>query len=57
MAESTIFEISSPGRVGVKYPKCDVPDYELPKTLVRNQLPMPEVSEMDVIRHSPGYLN
>jgi len=51
MAESTIFEISSPGRVGVKYPKCDVPDYELPKTLVRNQLPMPEVSEMDVIRH------
>jgi glycine dehydrogenase subunit 2 len=51
MTEQTIFEISSPGRTGVQYPKSDVPSYEPMENLVRKDLPMPEVSEIDVIRH------
>ncbi len=51
MTEPTIFEISSPGRKGVRYPACDVPEYEVPQTLKRTVLPMPEVSEIEVVRH------
>ena len=51
MAEPTIFEISSPGRIGVKYPLPDVPETPLPAAFVRDQLPLPELSEQDVIRH------
>ncbi len=51
MAEATIFEISSPGRIGVKFPKTDVPFYELPSELERKDLPLPEVAELDVVRH------
>lgn len=51
MTEPTIFEISSPGRVGVQFPASDVPSYDLPKTFTRKNLPMPEVAEIDVIRH------
>jgi glycine dehydrogenase subunit 2 len=51
MTEPTIFEISSPGRTGVRFQASDVPSYDLPKEFQRNSLPMPEVSEFDVIRH------
>lgn len=51
MNEPTIFEISSPGRVGVQFPAADVPETALPANLLRKDLPMPEVSELDVIRH------
>jgi glycine dehydrogenase subunit 2 len=51
MPESTIFEISSPGRRGLRFPEPDVPSTDLPEGLIRNILPLPEVSEMDVIRH------
>jgi glycine dehydrogenase subunit 2 len=51
MAEPTIFEISSPGRIGVKYPLPDVPETPLPAAFVREQLPLPELSEQDVVRH------
>jgi glycine dehydrogenase subunit 2 len=51
MTEPTIFEISSPGRAGVQFQASDVPSYELPEEFHRNNLPMPEVSEFDVIRH------
>ncbi|OQY27827.1 MAG: glycine dehydrogenase (aminomethyl-transferring) [Anaerolineaceae bacterium 4572_5.1] len=47
----TIFELSVPGRKGVQYPKPDVPKAELPKNLLRDELPLPELSELDVIRH------
>lgn len=49
--QKTIFELSSAGRRGMRYPKCDVPETELPAGLVRNELPMPELSEADVVRH------
>jgi glycine dehydrogenase subunit 2 len=51
MTEPTIYELTSPGRVGVKYPSSDVSESELPKNFLRSDLPLPELSELDVIRH------
>jgi glycine dehydrogenase subunit 2 len=51
MPEPTIYEISSPGRYGVRFPEPDVPMTELPEELLRKTLPLPEVSELDVVRH------
>jgi len=51
MTEPLIFEISSSGRIGVTLPECDVPEAELPKGLLRDQLPLPEVAEVDLVRH------
>jgi glycine dehydrogenase subunit 2 len=49
--ESLIFELSSPGRMAVTLPACDVPETELPPDLLRDDLPLPEVSEVDLFRH------
>ncbi|MGC9397877.1 MAG: aminomethyl-transferring glycine dehydrogenase subunit GcvPB [Anaerolineae bacterium] len=49
--EPLIYELSSPGREGVQPPKLDVPPAELPTELIREELPLPEVSEIDVVRH------
>ncbi|RMG84137.1 MAG: aminomethyl-transferring glycine dehydrogenase subunit GcvPB, partial [Chloroflexi bacterium] len=51
MTEPLIYEISSPGRIGVNLPKCDVPESELPSELMRDELALPEVSELQVVRH------
>ncbi len=51
MPEPTIFEMSSPGRQGAKYPEPDVPTESIPESLQRDDLPLPEVSEMGVVRH------
>ncbi len=51
MTEPTIYELSSPGRLGVRYPDPDVPLTPLPTEFVRDSLPLPELSEPDVIRH------
>lgn len=51
MSESLIYELSSPGRRGTPTPKLDVPEVELPTGLVREDLPLPEVSEIEVVRH------
>ena len=51
MTEPLIFEISSPGRTAVFLPELDVPEAELPEELLREDLPLPEVSEVDLIRH------
>lgn len=51
MVEPLIYELSAPGREGVKPPKLDVPPSELPTELLRADLPLPEVSEVDVVRH------
>jgi glycine dehydrogenase subunit 2 len=51
MIEPTIYELSSPGRIGVRFPQSDVPDTDLPKDFLREDLPLPELAEVDVIRH------
>jgi glycine dehydrogenase subunit 2 len=51
MTEPTIFELSSPGRIGMRYPELDVPTAVLPNELCREDLPFPELSELDVVRH------
>jgi glycine dehydrogenase subunit 2 len=51
MAEPTIYEISSPGRTGIRFPEIDVPTQEFPDEFKREDLPLPELSELDVVRH------
>jgi glycine dehydrogenase subunit 2 len=52
MREPTVFELSSPGRTGVTFPKSDVPAFDLPdESLLRDDLPLPELAEVDVVRH------
>jgi len=51
MAEPTIYELSSPGRQGVRFPEPDTPQSPLPTEFKRKDLPLPEVSEVDVVRH------
>jgi glycine dehydrogenase subunit 2 len=51
MKESLIYDISSPGRIGVNLPACDVPRSPLPKAYLRQELLLPEVSEVDLVRH------
>jgi len=54
--QSTIFEISKPGRFALDLPKSDVPAYEMetlvPANLLRSKYAqLPEVSQPDLIRH------
>ena len=51
MGEPQLCDISVTGRQGVDFPASDVPLSPLPDGLVRDDLPMPELSELDVIRH------
>ncbi|MEL7644770.1 MAG: aminomethyl-transferring glycine dehydrogenase subunit GcvPB [Anaerolineaceae bacterium] len=51
MTEPTIFQLSSPGRQGVRFPASDVPEVELPAAFRRKELPLPELAESDTVRH------
>ncbi len=51
MGEPLIYEISRPGRCAVSLPECDVPPTPLPEGCVRDELPLPEVAEVDLVRH------
>ncbi|MBN1312999.1 MAG: aminomethyl-transferring glycine dehydrogenase subunit GcvPB [Anaerolineae bacterium] len=51
MKEPLIYDLGSPGRTGIKMPKPDVPPTEIPSELMRDELDLPEVSEIDVVRH------
>jgi glycine dehydrogenase subunit 2 len=52
MAEPLIYDFSAPGRCGVVLPECDVPEAALPpEALLRDDLPLPEVCEIDIVRH------
>ena len=52
IVEPTIFDLSSPGRTGVTMPASDVPETALPpEALLRPDLPLPELAEVDVVRH------
>lgn len=57
-----IFELSSEGRKGYRLPNLDVPEVKLsellPKNLLReDELALPEVSEVDVVRHYTALSN
>ena len=52
--EPLIYEISSPGRCGVDMPPSDVPETAISTELCRANLGLPELSQLDVVRH---YLN
>jgi len=53
--EKLIFELSQPGRQGVSLPALDVPaepiEKLIPQDLIREDLPLPEVAERDVVQH------
>ncbi len=51
MSEPLIYEISVPGRMGANLPDVDVPQAALPAAFVRDDVNLPEVSELQVIRH------
>src|SRR5271157_3949364 len=50
-----IFEKSRPGRIATGIPKSDVPDVAvtdiIDKSLLRDDVDLPEVAEVDLIRH------
>ncbi len=49
--EPLIFEISSPGRKAYTLPELDVPASEYPAGYVRDEVKLPEVSELEFVRH------
>jgi len=51
MTEPQLYELSVKDRQGVRFPAPDVPRAALPENFLRNDLPLPELSEVDVIRH------
>jgi glycine dehydrogenase subunit 2 len=55
-ATNLLFELSKPGRRGLRAPTCDVPDRPLDELLPANLRapkppPLPELTEPDVVRH------
>ncbi len=51
MTEPLLCELSVKGRIGFRFPDSDVPSSPLPNELLREELPLPEMYEPDVIRH------
>ena len=51
---SLIFEISRKGRRCAQFPDRGVHQYELPENMTRKQLDLPEVAEVDLVRHYMG---
>ncbi|MDP9352162.1 MAG: aminomethyl-transferring glycine dehydrogenase subunit GcvPB [Chloroflexota bacterium] len=51
MPQPLIFELGAPGRQAHSLPASDVPDVELPAELLRDSVELPEVAELDVVRH------
>ena len=51
MSEKVIYERSRPGRRACSPPPLDVPKAHLPEEWLRNELPLPEVSEVSLMRH------
>jgi glycine dehydrogenase subunit 2 len=55
VSDTLIFEKSKPGRRAANLPECDVPRRDPAELLgarnLRERLPLPEVSELEVVRH------
>src|SRR6266852_5844995 len=47
----TVYELSVPGRAGIDLPASDVPATDLPADEVRADCGLPELSQLDVVRH------
>jgi len=51
VAEPTVYELSMLGRCGVDLPAVDVPEKDLPTSLLRDDNGLPELAQRDVARH------
>ena len=51
MTHPTLFERGAPGRCGIDLPDCDVPDIALPDSGLRHDNGLPELSQLEVVRH------
>ena len=51
MVEPLIYDLGAPGRRGVAFPAPDVPLADLPGEHLRGELPLPEVGELEALRH------
>ena len=51
MIEPLLIELSKPGRCGTSLPALDVPETPLPAEGLRDELPLPELAEPQVVRH------
>jgi glycine dehydrogenase subunit 2 len=51
VSEPTLYELSVPGRTGIDLPELDVPEEDIPAGLLRDDNGLPEVSQLDVVRH------
>ncbi len=51
IVEPNVYELSTPGRPSHRFPDLDVPFAELPDKMLRDQLELPELSELEVTRH------
>lgn len=51
MTEPTLYDKSVPGRSAVTLPALDVPPTSLPEDLLREDCGLPELSQLDVMRH------
>ncbi|MEX2143559.1 MAG: aminomethyl-transferring glycine dehydrogenase subunit GcvPB [Anaerolineales bacterium] len=51
MVEPLIYDLGAPGRRGVAFPEPDVPLADLPAAHLRSELPLPEVGELEALRH------
>ena len=49
--EPLLWEKGRPGRVGASLPESDVPAAALPEGLTRDSLNLPDLGELDVVRH------
>ncbi len=50
--EPIIYELGAPGRSAARLPQLDVPEADLPPAhLLRDDLDLPQVSELDLVRH------
>jgi glycine dehydrogenase subunit 2 len=49
--EPNIYELSTADRPSHRFPDLDVPAAELPSGMLRDQLELPELSELEVVRH------
>ncbi len=51
MEEALLWETSKKERVGYSLPPCEVPEANIPEGMKREDLPLPNLSEVDVVRH------